>query len=160
VTTASPEPARPDDAPAIAALEAVALGRDAWSPGLVAEGVAGTLPTVHYRVVRQAGEVVAYAVVSVAGDVAELQRIAVAPGQRRSGLAGTLLADGCRRAAAEGAVRLLLEVREDNAGALAFYLASGFAEIARRPRYYRDGSTAVVMELALTGPDENEWATS
>ena len=160
MTGASPEPARPDDAPAIAALEAVALGRDAWSPGLVAEGVAGTLPTVHYRVVRRAGEVVAYAVVSVAGDVAELQRIAVAPDRRRSGLAGALLADARRRAAAEGAARLLLEVREDNEGALAFYRASGFAEIARRPRYYRDGATAVVMELALTGPDENEWATS
>jgi len=160
VTSASPEPARPDDAPAIAALEAVALGRDAWSPGLVAEGVAGAVPTVHYRVVRQAGEVVAYAVVSVAGDVAELQRIAVAPDRRRAGLAGALLADVRRRATAEGAERLLLEVREDNAGALAFYLASGFGELARRPRYYRDGATAVVMELALTGPDENEWATS
>ncbi len=160
MTRASPEPARPDDAPAIAALEAEALGRDAWSPALVAEGVAGALPTVHYVVVREAGEVVAYAVVSVAGDVAELQRIAVAPGRRRSGLAGGLLADVRRRAAADGAERVLLEVREDNVGALAFYDASGFGEIARRPRYYRDGATAVVMELALTGPDENEWATS
>ena len=51
-------------------------------------------------------------------------------------------------------------MREDNAGALAFYAATGFAEIARRPRYYRDGATAVVMELPLTGPDENVWATS
>ena len=160
MSPASPEPARPDDAPAIAALEAEALGRDAWSPALVAEGVTGALPTVHYLVVRAAGEVVAYAVVSVAGDVAELQRIAVEPGRRRSGLAGALLADVRRRAAADGAERLLLEVREDNHGALAFYAATGFGEIARRPRYYRDGATAVVMELPLTGPDENEWATS
>jgi [ribosomal protein S18]-alanine N-acetyltransferase len=36
-------------------------------------------------------------------------------------------------------------VREDNAAALAFYLARGFAEIDRRPGYYRDGGTAVVM---------------
>jgi len=149
VTAAAPEPARPDDAPAIAALETVSLGRDAWSPALVAEGVAGTLPTVHYRVVREAGEVVAYAVTSVAGDVAELQRIAVDPGRRRSGLASALLADVVRRAAADGAERLLLEVREDNADALGFYAASGFGEIARRRRYYRDGATAVVMELGL-----------
>ena len=40
---------------------------------------------------------------------------------------------------------MLLEVREDNAGALAFYAAGGFAEIDRRRRYYRDGATAVVL---------------
>ena len=150
MTAPGVEPARPDDVPAIAALEEVALGRDAWSPALVAQGVEGALPSVHYLVVRVAGEVAAYAVASVAGDVAELQRVAVDPGHRRAGLATTLLADVCRRAAADGAERLLLEVREDNAGALAFYAAAGFAELDRRPRYYRDGATAVVMQLPLT----------
>lgn len=160
MTSPVPEPARPDDVPAIAALEAEALGRDAWSPALVAQGVEGSLPTVHYLVVREIGEVVAYAVVSVAGDVAELQRIAVDPDHRRSGHATRLLADVVRRAAADGAARLLLEVREDNAAALAFYAASGFAELDRRPRYYRDGATAVVLALPLTGPDVNVWTTS
>jgi ribosomal-protein-alanine N-acetyltransferase len=153
VTAPGVEPARPDDVAAIAALEEVALGRDAWSPSLVAQGVEGALPSVHYLVVRAAGEVAAYAVASVAGEVAELQRIAVDPGRRRSGLATRLLADVCRRAAADGAERLLLEVREDNAGALAFYAAAGFVELDRRCRYYRDGAAAVVMQLALSGPD-------
>ncbi len=146
------EPARSDDVPAIAALEAAALGPDAWPQTLVEQGVAGALPTVHYLVVRDGDQVVAYAVASVAGDVAELQRVAVDPGHRRSGLATDLLADVVRRAAADGAERLLLEVREDNADALAFYATSGFVELARRPRYYRDGATAVVLELSLTGP--------
>jgi ribosomal-protein-alanine N-acetyltransferase len=44
---------------------------------------------------------------------------------------------------------MLLEVRADNAGALAFYLAEGFAEIDRRRRYYRDGADAIVLELLL-----------
>ena len=149
MTDPAVEPARPDDVAAIAALEAAALGPDAWSPALVAQGVEGTLPSVHYLVVRAGDEVAAYAATSVAGDVAELQRIAVAPHHRRSGLATRLLADVCRRAAAEGAERLLLEVREDNAGALAFYAGAGFVELDRRHRYYRDGSAAVVMELAL-----------
>jgi ribosomal-protein-alanine N-acetyltransferase len=48
-----------------------------------------------------------------------------------------------------GANRLLLEVREDNAGALAFYAARGFVEIDRRARYYRDGAAAVVMRRPL-----------
>jgi ribosomal-protein-alanine N-acetyltransferase len=50
-----------------------------------------------------------------------------------------------------GADRLLLEVREDNAGALSFYAARGFVEVDRRPRYYRDGTTAVVMRFGV-GP--------
>ena len=65
-----------------------------------------------------------------------------------------------RKACADGAERVVLEVREDNAGALAFYSARGFTELARRLRYYRDGATAVVLELPLTGPDVKVWTTS
>ena len=93
-------------------------------------------------------------------DVAELQRIAVAPDHRRTGIAGRLLADVVRLARAEDVQRLLLEVRPDNEGALAFYGAQGFVELDRRPRYYRDGADAIVLELPLTGPDVNVWTTS
>lgn len=154
------EAARLTDVAALAELEAVALGEDAWSAGLIEQGVLGNLPTVHYLVVRRDGAVVAYAVTSVAGDVAELQRIAVEPGSRRGGLASALLEEVARLARAEGATRVLLEVREDNAGAIAFYGARGFATIDRRPRYYRDGAAAAVMLRALTGPDVNEWTTA
>jgi ribosomal protein S18 acetylase RimI-like enzyme len=44
---------------------------------------------------------------------------------------------------------MLLEVSAANTGALAFYAASGFVEIDRRPRYYRDGTDAVVLRAAL-----------
>jgi ribosomal-protein-alanine N-acetyltransferase len=90
-------------------------------------------------------------VASVVADVAELQRISVDTGRRRAGLATRLLGAVEGVARGGGAERLLLEVREDNEGALAFYAARGFTEIARRRRYYADGATAVVLELAL-GP--------
>ncbi len=144
-------PAGADDVAAVAALELVALGDDAWSAGLVEQGITGQLPTVHYLVSREDALVTGYVVVSVAGEVAELQRIAVDPDRRRGGLASLLLAEVVRLARADGAERLLLEVREDNAGALGFYSARGFAELARRPRYYRDGATAVVLELPVVG---------
>lgn len=144
--------ARLEDVAAVATLEAVALGVDAWSESLVEQGIAGTVPTIHYLVVREDGVVVGYAVVSVAGDVVELQRIAVDPGRRRGGIATELLDEVVRKARAEGAERVLLEVREDNSGALAFYAARGFAEVARRLRYYRDGATAVVMSLPTGAP--------
>jgi ribosomal-protein-alanine N-acetyltransferase len=44
---------------------------------------------------------------------------------------------------------VLLEVRADNGPALAFYARTGFAEIHRRRRYYRDGTDAIVLELDL-----------
>lgn len=144
-------PAVPDDAAAIADLERVCLGADAWSERLVAEGVGGALPTVSYLVAESDGLVVGHATASVAGDIAELQRITVDPGRRRQGLASALLDAVVDLSRAGGADRLLLEVREDNAGALAFYAARGFVEVDRRRRYYRDGATAVVLRRGL-GP--------
>ena len=138
-------PAAPADVDAIAGLEWENLGRDAWSRALVEEGVVGELPTVRYLVATDGDEVVGHAVVSVVADVSELQRIAVNAAHRRAGLATSLLEEVVDLARIEGADRLLLEVREDNAGAIAFYAARGFVEIDRRRRYYRDGGTALVM---------------
>ena len=141
------------DIAAIAALEEDNLGADAWSEGLLAEGVSGRIPTVHYLVAEVDGDVVGHAAASIVADVAELQRIAVDRAHRRTGLATALL-EAVRGLAVEGgADRLLLEVREDNAGAITFYEAQGFAELARRRLYYRDGATAVVLSLGLERRD-------
>jgi ribosomal-protein-alanine N-acetyltransferase len=141
--------ARPDDVEAVARLEAECLGPDAWSEGLVGEGIRGALPTVTYLVAESEGEIVGHAVTSAAGDIAELQRIAVDERHRRGGVATALLSGVVAAASTTEADRLLLEVREDNRGAIAFYADRGFVEIDRRPRYYADGTTAVVLRLPL-----------
>jgi ribosomal-protein-alanine N-acetyltransferase len=143
-----------EDTDAVARLERDALGADAWSAGLVAEGLAGRIPTTVYLVADlAAGEpdrgVVGYAAASVVADVAELQRIAVDAGRRRTGVASGLLARVEAEALRRHADRLLLEVRVDNAAACAFYAARGFVEIDRRARYYADGTTAVVLQKEL-----------
>jgi ribosomal-protein-alanine N-acetyltransferase len=128
-------PATAADIEALAALEADLFGGDAWSPASVgAEVAAGRV------LVADDEGIAGYVVTLAAGDVLDLMRIAVRPDRRRHGLAHALL-----EAASTGG-RMLLEVSERNAGAIAFYAAEGFTEIARRDRYYRDGSTAVVME--------------
>jgi len=137
------------DIDAIAASEEANLGVDAWSPGLVAEGVAGRLPTVHYLVAETEGRVVGHAVASIVADIAELQRIAVAEDVRRTGVATALLDEVVALAREAGADRLLLEVRDDNRGALGFYAERGFVEVDRRRGYYRDGTTAVVLRRSL-----------
>lgn len=137
------------DVSAIADLELDNLGVDAWSQGLVAEGVAGRLPTLHYLVAELRGVVVGHAVASVVADIAELQRISVHVGHRRHGLATALLDEVVVLARHGAAERLLLEVREDNTAALDFYAAREFTEVARRRRYYADGATAVVLGRSL-----------
>jgi ribosomal-protein-alanine N-acetyltransferase len=132
-----------DDVAAVHALEVSAFGADAWSAASVAEELTGRRRTA---VVACDPHVVGYAVASTVEDpldAADLQRIAVHPAHRRRGLARALLA-----AVAEDAGRMLLEVSAGNTAALAFYAEEGFVEIDRRPRYYRDGSDAVVMERA------------
>ena len=144
-------PAGPDDAAEVAGLESSCLGADAWSEALVREGIAGALPTVSYLVAVDEGAVVGHAVTSAAGDIAELQRIAVAHQHRRHGVGALLLAAAVEAASRTEADRMLLEVRADNRSALAFYAHAGFVEIDRRERYYADGAPAIVLRLPL-GP--------
>ena len=139
-------PAAASDVSAVAALEQELFGLDAWSVGSVREELTGERRHAAVAVVDDA--VVGYAVTLRSGDVLDLQRIAVSPAHRRQGLARALL-EGVREAGRiDGAARMLLEVSADNAAALAFYDREGFVEIDRRPRYYRDGSDALVL-LAL-----------
>jgi [ribosomal protein S18]-alanine N-acetyltransferase len=142
-------PAGVADVAAVARLESTCLGGDAWSEVLVREGVTGALPTVSYLVAVEEGEVVGHAVTSSAGDIAELQRIAVAGEHRRRGVGALLLAAAVDAAARTEADRMLLEVRADNRPALAFYAGAGFVEIDRRERYYADGAPAIVLRLPL-----------
>jgi [ribosomal protein S18]-alanine N-acetyltransferase len=129
--------AEAEDAPAIAALERDALGSDAWSETLVTEGAAGRVPSTLFLVATDGEELTGYAATSIV-EVAELQRIAVAVSHRRTGVATDLLA------------RVEDEAREDNRVACAFYAARGFVELDRRPRYYADGTTAVVLLRELS----------
>jgi ribosomal-protein-alanine acetyltransferase len=134
-------PATLGDVDAVTRLERDVFGADAWSR----ESVVAELTGPHRQAlvaVGDGGEVCGYVVLLHAGDVADLQRIAVAPSVRRRGVGAALLR-GCDLA---GVDRVLLEVRADNEAALAFYGRHGFGRIARRRRYYADGADAVVLQ--------------
>jgi ribosomal-protein-alanine N-acetyltransferase len=143
--------AGPEDAVAVVALERDALGRDAWSENLVVDGVGGAIPTTLFMVAESDGHACGYAAVSIVADIAELQRIAVTATHRRTGVASALLARVGKEAAARHADRVMLEVRDDNVGAIAFYTRHGFAELSRRKGYYADGTTAIVLVRDVDG---------
>ena len=154
-------PAEAGAGPPSAALERAGCGSDGWWDALVFEGLGGRIPGALYLVATgdpvdrpssvepDETAVVGYAAASLFADVSELQRIAVSPTERRAGIASALLLRIEEEARLRYSERLLLEVREDNAAACAFYAARGFRELDRRPRYYADGTTAVVLAKDL-----------
>ena len=137
-------PATPDDVTAILAIEVGCFGTAAYGAGLIEASLADEHQDV---LVDTSGR--AYGVVRVSGEVADLDRIAVLAPVRRSGVARGMLEELMRRASGAGAVRMLLEVAEDNVAAIALYDASGFVPIHRRVRYYAGGVDAVVMQRPL-----------
>lgn len=89
---------------------------------------------------QQSGEPVGFILLRQAADEAEIITLAVQPEQRRLGVARRLLSVGLDKMAGRGARQCFLEVAEDNAAARALYVAAGFAEVGRRPGYYRDAA--------------------
>ena len=85
---------------------------------------------------------------SVAGE-AELLLLAVAPEHQRRGIGRLLLERFKERAAAAGATRVHLEVRDGNS-AMRMYRLAGFEAAGRRPNYYRgsDGRQYDAITLA------------
>lgn len=69
-------------------------------------------------------------------ETADLQLVAVAPENRRQGVARALLAHAFEVLPKAGVERVLLEVRQSNQEALALYRAFGFKTLAQRKGMY------------------------
>ncbi len=92
----------------------------------------------------------------IAGFIVLLQRansralraysLAVAPEFRGKKYAQQLMQKADQQAQELGKDRLYLEVSEHNHGAIQLYRKLGFELTGIRPRYYRDGSNACLME--------------
>ena len=142
------------DIPRLVELETELFADDAWSVETWWAELAGR-PRRFYVVLDGDGGIEGYAGVDLGGDVADVMTVAVVPGGRGRGLGDLLVGELVRRAAADGAGSLLLEVRADNGPARRLYERHGFEEVSVRRRYYRqpDGPDvdAVVMRRRLGG---------
>lgn len=134
------------DLPALAALEAASFP-DPWSKTLLAGELAA--PTSLVLLALETSAATGYAAFRRAADEAELLRVAVAPAARRRKVARRLVEAGLGRLRADGVRSCFLEVRPENRPARALYRALGFRETGRRPRYYADGSDALILRLDL-----------
>jgi ribosomal-protein-alanine N-acetyltransferase len=96
------------------------------------------------------GVVIGFAVGKVAGDLAELESVAVDLRMRRGGVGRALceaVSEWCRK---ERAAAVELEVRSVSAGAIGLYRGLGFGTVGQRPRYYSEPvDDALLMRLDL-----------
>jgi ribosomal-protein-alanine acetyltransferase len=97
------------------------------------------------------GPLVGYALVLMraATSLARLYSIAVDPAARGQGVGRALMAAAEQRALDEGGSAMRLEVRPDNAPAIALYKSLGYREFAVHQAYYEDLSDALRMSKPL-----------
>lgn len=140
------------DLPAVMAVMEIAFGSrfgEAWTM----PQCAGLLPMpgVWLTLARTGGEVAGFSLSRIVVDEAELLLLAVRPDAQRSGIGKSLLDHFERIAAARGARRLHLEVRDGNV-ALNLYKRAGFTLVGRRRRYYNGGDGQLYDALSLSRP--------
>lgn len=78
-------------------------------------------------------------------DLVEIDLVGVDPAARRGGVAARLLRRLLETERGEGLAEARLELSADNAAAAGLYAALGFVVVGRRPRYYPDGSDALLL---------------
>jgi ribosomal-protein-alanine N-acetyltransferase len=122
---------------------------EAWT----APQCAGLLPMpgVWLSVAREDGDPVGFALGRAVAAEAELLLLAVRRGNRRRGVGRALLERFIDNAAARGAGRLHLEMRDGN-DAIGLYRAAGFCEVGRRRNYYTGSDGQVFDALTLARP--------
>ena len=146
------ESARIADAARIAEMSRALIERGLawrWTPRAIAARIRD--PESEVVVARRQRKIVGFAVMQFRfrEREAHLLVFAVAPSRRRCGLGRALLA-WLEKIARLGGISLIrLELRADNGGARAFYLALGYEEAGRLRGYYQRREDALRMVLNL-----------
>jgi ribosomal-protein-alanine acetyltransferase len=143
------QPAALGDLDAIEALETAAFTGDRLSRRSLRAFVrAAHRPLM---VARFGERVAGYALISTrrGGRAARIYSLAVDPAQGRRGVGRALLQACERYARARHCETLRLEVRYDNAAAIALYEKMGYRPFGHHEGYYEDGATALRFEKRL-----------
>ncbi len=133
----------PADLDAVMEIERCSFA-EPWTPGLFLREL--KLPFSTTLVARSPdGQIAGYVCWWLVGDEVHLLNLAVHPDCRRQGLGRYLLETVLRAAAQAGARLVTLEVRDDNAAAIALYRAYGFHQVGVRRNYYAQGRHALIL---------------
>lgn len=137
-----------EDAAAVAEMEHQIFS-DAWSERSVLASIKN--PQAVCLVAEKGGRQIGYLFAYNAADESEIARIATVKEQRRKGVGTDLLEHLEVLGGAAHVKKILLDVRQGNAGARAFYTGQGFMEDGRRPGFYENPKEdAVLMSKELS----------
>jgi ribosomal-protein-alanine N-acetyltransferase len=146
-------PATPADLPAIEAIESAVFEIDRLSRRSLRYFLAAN--TAMMLVLAFNDHVAGYSIIArrKGSSRARLYSIALDPTEHGRGLGRFLLGASERAAKAHGASFMRLEVRTDNASAIALYEKNGYRRFGRIEDYYEDGGAALRFEKALGADD-------
>lgn len=148
-------PAKPEDLPAMQAIERHAATAAHWTPADYEKIFSAPELQADWRrialVIEDQGRVEGFLVAQTVGGEWELENVAIQPEARRRGHGTRLVGELLDLARAQGASAVFLEARASNAAARSLYEKWAFVESGRRPRYYRDPEEdAVVYKFTFT----------
>lgn len=103
----------------------------------------------YFVVCESGGKIRGYAGCLKVAPEAQITTIVVEPGEARKGVGRLLLNHLLDAARSWSYNKVTLEVAAHNAAALGLYGSAGFRIVGRRPKFYNDGSDAVLMDLDL-----------
>ncbi len=136
-----------EDADALARLHADAYD-DPWSARAFDEALRA--PSGFGVGLREGRDILAFVLVQIASETADILQIATHPRHQRRGFARALLTALEADLISRGVTRLTLDVASDNIAALGFYEAAGFARDGVRPRYYVAGRETAVDAILMS----------
>lgn len=136
-----------EDIKYIAELEAKTF-TDAWTEKSIRDTFEQKQAFI--TVAEDDGKLIGYCIIYYVMDEGEIARIAVSEDVRRKGLGKGLLDYTCKCCREKQIERLLLDVRESNEGAIAFYKNYGFQTDGIRKHFYEmPREDAVLMSMSL-----------
>ena len=118
---------------------------DAWNEEMLSSAFDGGR---FFGFIEEREEGFSFVTFSLSIDTADIEDVFTSESLRRQGIAKALLLRALTFIKEKGKGRVLLEVNEKNAPAIALYSSLGFRRIAVRKKYYSSGD-ALVLEKEL-----------
>ncbi len=137
------------DIPVLVSLDKELFPYSPWSSGQYREEISA--PTRRFIVaLDDASSVIGYAgVFAPGGAEADILTVGVISKYRGQGIARELMAGITKWAIDQGSIAMMLEVKTDNAAAIALYESLGYSKLNIRKDYFGSGLDALVMRKEL-----------
>ena len=141
--------AREQEIHAVSAIEAQIQSQDAWNDQALSELLMQDSINLMVVMSTDTDELVGYCLYQVVFEQAEILRIGTHPDYQRQGIASQVFLQLHKWLADSQVESLLLEVRADNAAAIALYEQQGFTVIHRRKGYYQQPHQPAIDALIM-----------